>query len=124
MIEFTLSRAVLCACAVTILGAAIGYGIAYLDGTESDMTDDLADSVADLLDRFQESVLYELTLVGTDLIPDEGQVVTVENGVVTVTHGDKVSRAWTSYEGSFTLERSGQVTLTKDLGSRTSPRCA
>ena len=69
MIEFTLSRVVMCVCGIALLAAVTGILGAVNDDSENGMMDGLADSVADVLDRFEGSETDELTLRGTELLP-------------------------------------------------------
>lgn len=115
MIEFTLSRVVLCMCGITLMAASIGALGIVNDSHESGMSDDLADSVADLLDRFQDSEADEMVLRGHDILPSDSHVLRVSDGVVTVEHDDRVSKAATSFDGSFDLTRGSEVVLMKSL---------
>lgn len=115
MIEFTLSRVVLCMCGITLMAASIGVLGVVNDSHESEMSDDLADSVADLLDRFQESEADEMVLRGHDILPSDGHVLRVSDGVVTVEHDGRVSMAATSFDGGFELTRGSEVVLRKSL---------
>ena len=115
MIEFTLSRVVMCVCGIALLAAVTGILGAVNDDSESGMMDGLADSVADILDRFEGSETDELTLRGTELLPSDDHVLTVSGHVVTITCGDRTSKAATSYGGAFELRRSTSVTLSKSV---------
>ncbi len=113
MIEFTLSRAVMCVCGIALLGVALGVMTDAEDAKESEMDEDLAESLASLLDRFQNSRSQKLVLRGEDLIPREGQTVSVSDHIVTVTRDGKESRAYTLYDGSFELARDTETEVVK-----------
>ena len=115
MIEFTISRAALCICAACLLTVGLAVMDSAEDRNESEMCDDLAESIAAILDRFESSESTELRLRGYELIPLDGQIATVGGNIVSVTHGTSVSTAYTEYDGSFTLDRHSEVTLKKSV---------
>ena len=113
MIEFTLSRAVMCVCGIALLGVALGVMTNAEDAKESEMDEDLAESIASLLNEYQNSQLDVLKLHGMDLIPRDGQTVSVSNHVVTVTRDGKESKAYTLFDGTLEMNRNSEIQLRK-----------
>ncbi len=115
MIEFTLSRVVLCVCGVTLLMASMSTMDLVDEENEGEMDADLAESVADILDRFQQSSAETLTLRGTEIVPDEHHTVLVRDHVVTVTRDGHESKAYTEYGGSLEITIHTEVTLMRSI---------
>lgn len=115
MIEFTLSRVVLCICCISLLAASVGILETSNDRDEGLMNDDLAEGIADLLDRFQASEADEMVLRGYELLPSESHVLIVKDHVVTVTDGGRQSKAATAYGGSVELDHVSEVVIRKSL---------
>lgn len=116
MIEFTLSRVVLCICCAAILCACLTIMDDAEDETISELDSAAVSRIASMLDRFSSSVADELTLDGEDVLPREGYRLTVSDHVVSLSPNDSDTlRTYTSYEGSFTLSWGSSVTLRKSV---------
>lgn len=77
MIEFTISRVVLCVCGVALLALAMSAVGTTEDRIGSDLDEEAAQEIADILDRFEESVLTSLTLEAADVLPSAEHTLTV-----------------------------------------------
>lgn len=113
MIEFTLSRVVLCVCGAVLLASALGALSLAEEGRDADLSDDLAGSIAATLDRFNSSKADSLWLDGNTLLPTKETMVHVHDHVVTVVYNGKKSLAYTDYSGDFDLQWGSGIVLTK-----------
>ncbi len=102
MIEFTISRVVLCACGIILIVSVTGVLNGVYDRDADTMDDDLAERFAYMLDVFQSSDDDTLVLNGSMLLP-EGYTARIHDGFVELFHGDRRSMAMTEYPGEFVL---------------------
>ena len=84
MIEFTLSRVVMCVCGIALLAAVTGILGAVNDDSEDGMMDELAESVADVLDRHRRGQVKAAVLERTGINAD----------LTIVADGDVSMEAW------------------------------
>ena len=119
MIEFTISRAVLCVCGVMLIASATGVLGAIYD-TETDSADrDLADRFAYMLDVFQSSKDDTLILDGGRMLP-EGYSVSVHDGFVELFGNGKRQISATGFTGEFQLDWSETLTVARQRSPRSS----
>lgn len=115
MIEFTMSRVVLCICGVMILASAM----AVMDSSEERTTDildsDVADRVVRILDTFEASVAQELVLDGRDVLPSEDCILEVTDHIVSLESGSGTVTRYTVFGQDFELSYDGSVTLRKSV---------
>lgn len=103
MIEFTMSRAVLCICGAMMLAAAVAAASAGEEGWRSGMGDALARDVAGMLDAFEASGVDEITLSGWDILPSQSCSLSVGDHAVRVHSPDGDFMAYTQFPGRFEL---------------------
>lgn len=116
MMEFTISRVVLCTCGVALLCASLAVVGGAGDRTVSDMDDGSAERIAGILDAFESSVTQELTVEGSDLLPSDGYFLTVKAHMVALTSPNgKMYMATTSFDQEFELSWSGSIVLKKSV---------
>ncbi len=102
MIEFTISRVVLCACGIILMVSVSGVLSGIYDKDADLMDEDLAERFAYMLDVFQSSDDDTLVLNGSMLLP-EGYTAHIHDGFVELFHNDRRSMAMTEYLGEFVL---------------------
>ncbi len=115
MIEFTISRVVLCVCGVTLLAASMSVLEPVQENNESEMMDELTDSIADLLDVFEQSHADELILHGSELLPSGDHVLTVSGHIVRIHNGKCESVSPTEFGGEFTLTWNDDIVVRKSV---------
>lgn len=116
MMEFTISRVVLCTCGVALLCASLAVVGGAGDRTVSEMDDGSADRIARILDAFESSATQELAVEGSDLLPSDGYVLTVKGHLVALTSPNgRISMATTSCDQEFELSWSGSIVLKKSV---------
>ncbi len=114
MIEFTISRVVLSICGIALLTIAMAAAGATDDRVETDLDDEAAEGIADILDRFEDSVLRTLTLEAHDVLPSRDHILTVSDHMVMLECDGRMSVAYTASSQEFTLDwDTGSVTLTR-----------
>ncbi|MDD3351747.1 MAG: hypothetical protein PHY89_04760 [Candidatus Methanomethylophilaceae archaeon] len=116
MLEFTMSRVVLCICGVVLLGAAAVPFSGICSSEEDVWMTETADSIAGTIDGFYRSEADTMTLRGWDILPDAGCYFSVEGRLVILCDGEKeyispiscASECFSlRYDGTVTLKRSG-----------------
>ena len=117
MIEFTISRVVLCACGVLLMVVVTSALGGVYDKNTDVMDEDLASRFAYMLDIFQSSDDDTIVLDGARILP-EGYTAMVHDGFVELLHDDRRNMAATDYTGEFKLRWGDTITVTH----RTSPR--
>lgn len=116
MIEFTISRVVLCVCGVALLALAMSAVGTTEDRIGSDLDEEAAQEIADILDRFEESVLTSLTLEAADVLPSAEHTLTVRDNVVMLECGDRCAVAYTECDLEIYLDWStGRVTVVRSV---------
>lgn len=85
MMGFTMSRAVLFVCgAVLVAAIVLPFGNVADSDTDRRMGE-LARSEADVIDRFYDSVLDELYINGTELLPSQSYSMLIDGYLLTIT---------------------------------------
>lgn len=102
MMEFTVSRIVLCICGAVLLSAGISIADAGCDQRELSDLESAGNNIARILDDFWYSDLESITITG-DIIPLPECTVSVSHGTITVVRGDLRYDTVTSYPGTLTL---------------------
>lgn len=116
MIEFTISRVVLCVCGVALLALAMSAVGTTEDRIGSDLDEEAAQEIADILDRFEESVLTSLTLEAADVLPSAEHTLTVRDNVVMLECGGRCAVAYTECDLEIYLDWStGRVTVDRSV---------
>ncbi len=110
--EFTVSRAAVFICAAVLMVAVTGAMDGIYEMEEEGMDDDLASSLAHMLDIFASSDTDEMVLDGPSLLP-EGCVMEVGNGFVELHRNGQRHVAMTSYDGEFRLEWNETIRITR-----------
>lgn len=119
MIEFTLSRVVLCACGVILIASVTGVLNGIYDTERDSLDEDLTYRFAYMLDIFQSSDDNTLILDGSRMLP-EGYSVYVHGGFVELLgNGDRQISA-TKFPGEFLLEWGDTITVTRRTSLRSS----
>ncbi len=113
MIEFTLSRAALCVCGAVLLVTVAGIMGSYQDRSESDMEEDLAGDIAEMLDAFEGSEADCITLDGSSILPTSKHVLKVGSNIVLLEKDGLVRTAMTRCGAEFELWYGGTVTISK-----------
>ena len=115
MIEFTLSRVVLCVCGVALLAAAMGVFAGAEERVDSDLDGEAAARIADMLDRFEDSVLDTYVIEATDVLPTPDHVLTVGDHMVVLECDGRKAIAYTESDAEFVLDWfSGSHTLVRE----------
>ena len=122
MIEFTLSRVVLCACGIVLISSVTGVLGGIYDNDVSHIDDRLADRIAYMLDVFDSSDTDELILDGVSILPRE-YYLRVHDNFVELYGGEKMHISSTNYGGNFELSWNGIVTVTHRRFPLSSLRC-
>ncbi len=117
MIEFTLSRVVLCACGMILIASVTGVLSGIYDNGQDSMDEDLTDRFAGMLDIFQSSGNDTMILDGSRMLP-EGYSVHVHDRFVELFGNGRSHVSATKFGGEFQLDWDDTVTVTR----RTSPR--
>lgn len=114
MLEFTMSRVVLCICGAVLLGAvAIPFSGICSSNEDVQMTE-TADSIAEMVDSFYRSEADEMTLRGWDILPDPGCSMRAEGHILILENDGKEYRSLIScISEGFSLSYNGTVTLEK-----------
>ncbi|MDN5358038.1 MAG: hypothetical protein AB7D42_00200 [Candidatus Methanomethylophilaceae archaeon] len=118
MLEFTMSRVVLCICGVVLLGAvAIPFSGICSSNEDVRMTE-TADSIAEMIDSFYRSEADTMTLRGWDILPDAGCSMRAEGHVLILENNGKEYRSLIFCESEgFSLSYNGTVALERsDIG--------
>lgn len=116
MIEFTLSRVVLMVAGVALLAVVAAAFAGTDERVGEDLDSDAAREAADILDRFEASILETYVLEPEDVLPTADHILAVSDHVVRLECDGRVSLAVTEYGGSFTMTwLSGSVTLEKSV---------
>ena len=111
MIEFTISRVVLCACGMILILSVAGVLNGVYDRNEEQLNNDLADRFAYMLDVFQSSDDDTLVLDGIRILP-EGCTAHIHDGFVELLDNDRRHMATTEFKGEFLLKWGDIVTVT------------
>ncbi len=113
MIEFAISRAALCVCGAILLVVVAGIMGSYQDHVESDMEEELAEDIAEMLDAFEGSEADRLTLDGSRILPSSKHVLKVGSNIVLLEKDGLTRTAMTRCDADFELWYGGTVTITK-----------
>ena len=112
MIEFTVSRVMIFACAAILMVTVTGSVQGIYDMEEVRMDEELVSDLAHMLDVFQASDTDELVLDGPSILP-EGSMIRVADGFVELHRGENKHIAMTSFTGEFKLEWNEAVRVTR-----------
>lgn len=114
MLEFTMSRVVLCICGAVLLGAvAIPFSGICSSNEDVQMTG-AADSIAEMVDSFYRSEADKMTLRGWDILPGAGCSMRAEGHILILEKDGKEYRSLIScVSEGFSLSYNGTVTLEK-----------
>ena len=97
MMEFTMSRVLMCACGVMILAILINpVSSLYDDRYDNDMRLQ-SERICEMIDSFGSSDMESITVSGADLIP-EGCVLIIEDDMIILEHDGKEYIAYTLNE--------------------------
>lgn len=97
--EFLTSRVTLLICGAVLIGTvALPFGD-LLESDENDAKEDIAHSVASIIDMYRESGLDELTVQGTEILPSPSSYITADGHTV-ILHAD--GREYKAATGSVT----------------------
>ncbi|MGE0015574.1 MAG: hypothetical protein AB7S83_05280 [Candidatus Methanomethylophilaceae archaeon] len=116
MLEFTMSRVVLCICGAVLLGAVVAPFSAICSSEGDVRMTEAVDSIAETIDGFYRSEADTMTLRGWDVLPNAGCSVRVEGHFVILCDGEREYLSPIScgsedfslrYDGTVTLKRSG-----------------
>ncbi|MBE6523357.1 MAG: hypothetical protein E7Z65_00570 [Thermoplasmata archaeon] len=102
MIEFTISRVVMCACGVILLISVTGVLDGIYDLDRSDEDERLVLRIGYMLDAFESSDVDELFLDGASILP-EGYGLKVRGGFVELYSESDRHISMTSYSSEFEL---------------------
>ena len=119
MIEFTISRVMLCVCGMVLIASVTGALNGIHDVNREASDGDLADRFAYMLDVFQSSGNDTLVLDGARLLP-EGYSVSVHDGFVELFGGGDRQMAMTRYAGEFEMDWEDTLTVTRRRSRRSS----
>ena len=119
MIEFTLSRVVLCSCGVAMMLCVTGALAGIYDSETSATDGDLADRISHMLDVFDSSETDEIILDGSMILP-EGYHLRVKENYVEIYNGESKHVSATGYGGSFELSWNGTAVVTHRRSRRSS----
>ena len=114
MMEFILSKTVVCVLGVVLMGTALSFMEHVEDDRETDGLQDLSDGIATILDRFWHSDVDMMT-VPQSAVPFTDCVIIVEDYLVTVERGDRRASSVTDYPWSFEMGYGVDVTLYHDV---------
>jgi hypothetical protein len=121
MMEFTMSRVVLCVCGAVLLVSVTGAVEGIYDQDRETLDLHTAERLAYMLDVFESSGNDELILDGSLLLPEDYRM-SVHDGFVEL-QGDVRMIAETSYSGEFELGWNDVVTITRRTSPRSCGRC-
>ncbi len=122
MIEFAISRIILCICGVILLVSASGFMDIYKEQTESDMNEYLAEDIAEMLDSFWDSKTQKLSLDGSRILPSPEHALEVKSHTVTLKYKDHSVTKGTRFGLDFELDYGEIVSVAKPVIPRTRPR--
>jgi len=112
MIEFTISRVILCVCGTALILTVSGALGAIYDGDTDEMDDRLAERLAYMMDVFQSSGNDTIILEGSRILP-EGYTMAVHDGFVELISEKGKHIAMTTYNGQFTLDCDDILVVTR-----------
>ena len=115
MMEFTLSRVVLCACGIALLAVAMSVVEDTEDRAETEMDSETVVRIASMLDNFEDSVSQELTVNGWEVLPSADHVLRVGNNIVTLECRGSASVAYTSWNGELELTWTSSGTIVRSV---------
>lgn len=121
MIEFTLSRVVLCVCGLAMLATVSGAVGAIYDTDRGDMDGELADRLAHMMDAFESSDNDTIVLDGSRILPN-GYAMKVHDGFVELIGEGRKHISVTSYQGEFELDSDGIAVVTHRRSRQSSSR--
>lgn len=116
MIEFTMSRVVLCICGAVLLGAVAVPFSGICSSNEDVLMAETADSMAEMIDSFYRSEADTMTVRGWDVLPNSGCSLYADGCHLVLENNGKEYRSLIScrtdgfslsYNDTVTLERSG-----------------
>ena len=119
MIEFTISRVVLCACGVVLLISVSGILGGMYDLDRSDEDERLVQRIGYMLDAFESSETDMILLDGTMILP-EGYHLNVHDGFVELYSEEDLHLSMTSYGSEFELEYGDIVEVTHRTSQQSS----
>lgn len=119
MMEFTMSRVALCICGVVMIASVTGVLSGIYDMETSDQDDRLVQRIGYMLDVFEASDVDEIILDGSTILPT-GYSLSVHDGFVELTDGQKIHLSLTSYDSEFILEYDELVVITHRRSQRSS----
>jgi hypothetical protein len=114
MMEFILSKVVVCVLAITLMGTAMSVMENIEEEKEMDGLQDVSDGIATILDMFWHSDLNHMT-IPQSAVPFTDCRVEVGNNLVTVERGDRKTSSVTDYPWSFGMGYGMDVTLYRDV---------
>lgn len=116
MMEFTLSRVILCIAGVLILGALIVPVMDAFEERNYESYQDQSDRIASMFDTFYTSDVDEITIHMDRILPQDCQMG-LEGNVLTLYHDEKGFRSMIIANAEPDSEMYGRghtITLTKD----------
>ena len=122
MMEFTVSRVVLCICGAVILVAACSAIGGMNDQDVSDMDDATVGRIACMLDAFMSSDVDEMILDGVRILP-KGYGIRVHDNFVELHGKNKVSIAVTTFDQDLELDWNETKTVIRQRSQRSCARC-
>lgn len=116
MLEFTMSRVVLCLCGVILLGS-VCVPLSGIYSTNNDvLMTESTDSIAAMIDSFYDSEADTMTLRGWDILPSTDCSLKVDGHNVILSNSSSQYHSLISYESYFSLSYNEIVTLERSEG--------
>ena len=111
MLEFTMSRVVLCVCGVILLGSVcVPLSGMYSTNTDVLMTEN-TDSIAAMIDSFYGSEADIMILRGWDIFPSKDCSLNIDGHNVTLSNSNGEYRSLISHNSYFSLSYNEMITL-------------
>lgn len=111
MLEFTLSRVVLCVCGVILLGSVCIPLSGMYSSNEDVLMTESTDSIAAMIDSFYESEADVMIVRGWDILPSNDCYLSVDGNIVIIKNSNNEYRSLISHKSYFSLSYNEIVTL-------------
>lgn len=111
MLEFTLSRVVLCVCGVILLGSVCIPLSGMYSSNEDVLMTESTDSIAVMIDSLYNSEADAMVIRGWDILPNNDCSLKVEGHNVIINNSDGEYRSLISHMSYFSLSYNEIVTL-------------
>ena len=111
MLEFTMSRVVLCVCGVILLGSVCIPLLGMYSTNENVLMTESTDSIAAMIDSFYGSEADTMILRGWDILPGNDCSLNVDGHNVTLSDSNGEYRSLISYKSYFSLSYNEMITL-------------